>query len=392
MITKIHLQGFKCFKESIDFPLTKINLLTGINGKGKSTLLQSLLLFKQSLEKNRNTDRIYLRGNSIDLGYFKDIKNSDTPADTNIIIGFQCDENSETFFELCENIATNQNYADESIANIASIKHKKYPDDWKIYNVGKIKRSDKITIESYIYHFCESLEKIHYVSADRIGPLKYHDNESLNENFITVGARGEFCINVLAKLQKKEVNEVLYLGNDAQTLIQQTEEWLNYILSGAKITIKGAEKDSDSSVLTILFNTKKTEERYKPINVGFGYSYILPIIVSGLIAEKGEILIIENPEAHLHPGAQSRITEFLSRVASTGIQVFIESHSEHVLNGVRISTLNKSIGLKKEDISILYFKDDSFEHIPVLEKGAIETWPEGFFDQQEKDFHTLLGF
>ena len=148
----------------------------------------------------------------------------------------------------------------------------------------------------------------------------------------------------------------------------------------------------------ISYNTKQGRERYKPANVGFGYSYILPIIVAGLIAEKGEILIIENPEAHLHPRAQHKLTQFLAKIAVAGVQIFVESHSEHILNALRICLLQQEQQAKilnNTDVSILYFQNNDeqpFVSIPLDEKGNIEEWPEGFFDQTDKDFKILFGF
>lgn len=111
--------------------------------------------------------------------------------------------------------------------------------------------------------------------------------------------------------------------------------------------------------------------QHKPANVGFGYTYILPIIVSGLIAQKGQILIVENPEAHLHPKAQSEIAKFLALVASCGVQIYIESHSEHILNGLRISTLIDSIDITKDDVQIFYFieeKESSKQLLQTMER------------------------
>ena len=135
---------------------------------------------------------------------------------------------------------------------------------------------------------------------------------------------------------------------------------------------------------------------YRPSNVGFGYSYALPIIVSGLIAKPGEILIVENPEAHLHPYAQAQMAKFLARVSASGVQVFIESHSETILNGLRIAVLDGVV--TADDLNILYFskskgKDVEVENIPVQndEYASIEHWPEGFFDQNDKDLQRLFG-
>jgi predicted ATPase len=194
----------------------------------------------------------------------------------------------------------------------------------------------------------------------------------------------------LSHQKNKVVSEKLCLGQDSETVLQQTEEWLNEIFDGAKVALK-AERDT----ISMSYNTKHTPNRYKPSNVGFGYSYILPIIVSGLIARDGEILIVENPEAHLHPAAQSRLTKFLAKVASCGVQVFIETHSEHILNALRVVSVSKDYEIKNTDISILYFQNDENQlvtPIPINPDGGIDTWPDGFFDQTDKDFKILFGF
>ncbi|KAA6319158.1 hypothetical protein EZS27_030916 [termite gut metagenome] len=187
------------------------------------------------------------------------------------------------------------------------------------------------------------------------------------------------------------VNDILYRGKDAKSIFQQTIEWLGYILDGAKIDIKG--RDKESSVLYMLLNNKNNSYAYKPANVGFGYSYVLPLIVTGLIAKPEEIIIIENPEAHLHPKAQSRITEFFAKVASCGIQIFIESHSEHILNGLRISALKTEIAIDTNDISIHYFNEKfGSEQLVMDEKAKITNWPYGFFDQQETDLAEIFKY
>uniref|UniRef100_UPI00131525A3 AAA family ATPase n=1 Tax=Candidatus Symbiothrix dinenymphae TaxID=467085 RepID=UPI00131525A3 len=210
--------------------------------------------------------------------------------------------------------------------------------------------------------------------------------------FLHVGPRGEHTINILANsMNLNNVNDLLYRGNDAKSVLQQTIEWLGYIFDGAKIDIKG--RDKESSVLYMLLNNKNNSYTYKPANVGFGYSYVLPLIVTGLIAKPGEIIIIENPEAHLHPKAQARIAEFFAKIASCGVQVFIESHSEHILNGLRVSALNPEIAISTKDISIHYF-NESFkpEKLEMNEKAKILNWPNGFFDQQENDLAEIFKY
>ena len=102
---------------------------------------------------------------------------------------------------------------------------------------------------------------------------------------------------------------------------------------------------------------------------------------------------MENPEAHLHPRAQSRIAEFFAMVASCGIQVFIESHSEHILNGLRVSVLKPDISVRYDELIIHYFNENfESERLSIDEKGKIENWPTGFFDQEEIDLSNIFKF
>lgn len=379
MIKELQIQNFKCFQDSPLFSFSKLNLLTGINGRGKSSLLQTFLILSQSARKNPDFKQLFINDEFVQLGNFDDIKNSETTREKNIRFNLKLDSVllKEVNFEYKEN-ETDALLADLHEITIIDSKNE----------VTKYNKSTKEQDEN-ILTVVEILKKIHFVSADRLGPVKYVDKTNLPE-FINVGTTGEHCINILHNSDKLPlVNENLYLGQDAKSVIQQTEEWLNYILDGAKIEIIG--KDKQSSVLSLLINSRKNSYSYKPNNVGFGYSYILPLVLTGLIAKEGEVIIVENPEAHLHPRAQSKITEFFAKVASCGVQVFIESHSEHILNGLRVCALNPDVKISHNDISISYF-NESFtpKTLSVDEKGKIEDWPEGFFDQQEIDLAKIF--
>jgi predicted ATPase len=347
----------------ISFELSKINLLTGVNGRGKSSLLQSLLILGQTAWENENLKKLKINGEYVELGNFDDIKNSETPKSEKIKFGFDIEPDTKIALQYAENTEDNLSAKCDKIETLAGNK------------------SD----------FIHVIKHIHFVSADRLGPLKYVDKLSLPE-FIHVGTRGEHTVNILANsINLPNVNDFLYRGNDAASVVQQTIEWLAYILDGAKIDIKGLDKES--SILYMLLTNKNSSYSYKPINMGFGYSYILPLIVTGLIAKKDEIIIVENPEAHLHPKAQSRITEFFAKVASCGVQVFIESHSEHILNGLRVCALNTEIGVDTKDISIYYFNESfNFEKLEMDEKAKIQNWLPGFFDQQENDLAEIFKY
>jgi predicted ATPase len=378
MISELQLQNFKCFQNSRPFQFSKLNLLTGINGRGKSSLLQSLLVLSQSAWASGDLKKLIINDELLNLGNFDDIKNSETPRGENIHFNIKLDSPfiTEVKIQYSENPDEPLQADCEKVEIISKGK--------KISIEPKKKQTDET-----VQIFAELLKKIHFVSADRLGPVKYVDKTNLPE-YPHVGPRGEHTINILANsINFNNVNEILYKGNDAKSIIQQTIEWLGYILDGAQIDIGGKEKES--SVLYMLLNNKNNSFAYKPANVGFGYSYILPLVVTGLIAKPGEIIIIENPEAHLHPRAQSRVSEFFAKVASCGVQVFVESHSEHILNGLRVSAINPKIDISHEELNIHYFSEN-FESVKLQmnKKGKIENWPYGFFDQQEIDLATIF--
>ncbi len=438
MLTEIRLKNFKCFKYETKFPLGKINLLTGVNGRGKSSLLQAMLLFRQSIEHNPNSNALVLNGNCVQLGTFEDVKNSENPKEMDIEIGFTTDgelykfddifpfwlsihlkltqyQNNPRILQPLELIVTSEallsvkNYHDDKKENFQekliyistgrAWQYKEKNGDYEFKTVGgassffpggmiNVTRLDKRSTYGADLSMWFPFNRTHYISADRIGPKNSYQQENLSD-FINTGARGENAATILAlRGDKTKVNEKLYLGNDANTLLQQTEEWLNYIFEGAKVSIEAIGDNIDIS-----YNTNQKSHRYRATNVGFGYSYILPIIVSGLIANEREFLMVENPEAHLHPKAQNRLTEFLTRVATCGVQVFVESHSEHILNGLRICSLREDIELNHDEVSILYFQNNDnqpFVQLPILKNGKITNWPDGFFDQQEQDLAEIF--
>lgn len=457
MLIQITIKNFKCFKEEIAFNLSKLTLLTGMNGRGKSTLLQSLLLMRQSIEHNDSAAQLVLNGSCINLGCFNDIRNSSRSRNESIKFKYYYEDEHLIHVNQANNLTLRgsaeyyfeENLEDDMVAQISSIifcdqvtlesgREKQFDSvSYKIdavyekikssnifnanrFNFTEMKlsslESKKIEtkegscsllnllpfaglidfdnakghstgLDSFSLHKSLNFYKIHYISADRLGPQGFYLKSTLTK-FPNVGTKGELTANFLYKRKDDLVNEELCLGKDAKTLATQTEEWLNEIFDGAKVEIPSSE----SNILELLFNTTTSKDRFKPANVGFGYHYILPIVVSGLIAKEGEILIVENPEAHLHPRAQSRLARFLAKVSSCGVQVFIESHSDQILNALRIAVLDKII--TPEDLSILYFQQNAVQpvvQIAVQPNGGIEEWPEGFFDQTDKDFERLFG-
>lgn len=98
--------------------------------------------------------------------------------------------------------------------------------------------------------------------------------------------------------------------------------------------------------------------------------------------------MVENPEAHLHPAGQSRLGGFLARVAGSGVQVLIETHSDHVVNGVRLAVAAERT-IAADDTIVHFFGEGEPAVIELNEHGRLTEWPDGFFDQIENDLGRL---
>jgi CRISPR-associated Cas5-like protein len=133
----------------------------------------------------------------------------------------------------------------------------------------------------------------------------------------------------------------------------------------------------------------------RPSNIGYGLTYAFPILVALLGAIENQVIVIDSPESHLHPSAQSQMGRILASFAAAGVQTIVETHSDHLLNGVRLAVRDGI--LSSEDLRIHFFRGVSgAEHGVTRPRigagGEIYEWPEGFFDQGEKDLSRLAGW
>jgi predicted ATPase len=113
-------------------------------------------------------------------------------------------------------------------------------------------------------------------------------------------------------------------------------------------------------------------------------------VLAGLTAGQNGLLIIENPEAHLHPQGQSQMGHFLATIAAAGVQVIVETHSDHVLNGIR-RAIGEQHTLPASDAIAYFFDADNSapQSLAFTAMGGIESWPKGFFDQFQLDVAAL---
>lgn len=375
MLRRVRLENFKASRE-VDVRLADLTVLAGLNSSGKSTLLQAIGALRQSYGTNGRTDGFCLSGELVQLGKYGDLLTEGTLGDTVAITVLENALNCRWVF----GGSTDASQLSFIEAPISTPKFVVSPD-------------------------------FQFLQADRILPKTLYPQapqRARDTGFL--GPRGEYTADFLGLARKRPVpsrrtfprtglglNQEL-LGKVAPTegLLDQVVGWLQQLSPGARLdsTPLGG---TDEVLLQFRYDGRSgetTSNFYRPTNVGFGLTYSLPILVACLAAPKGALLLLENPEAHLHPQGQAALGELIARCASDGVQIIAEPHSDHLLNGVRLAIKRRII--KNSDVVVHFFSrsietGDAFVQSPaILENGRLSNWPTGFFDQWDRDIDALL--
>lgn len=373
MITKLKISNFKSHQNTV-LNTGALTLLSGVNSSGKSSVLQALLLLRQSYKKGRLGAGLDLNAPLCDIGKGIDALNQ---FSENEIINFdlQIDNTQQRVFEF----NVNNKYGDTLIPN----------------KLPLVLDSDLLSLPLFTNNF-------QYLSAGRIAGVDLYPMDSYaveTEKQLSVNyGQGELVAHFLEYWGDHrdfniESSFLLHSSTTSTKLLEQTIAWENEI--GPRLTMT-PKKEADKVTIDYGYKgvgTHSPTKDLKPKNIGFGISYSLSIVVALLSAKPGALLIIENPEAHLHPRGQSKLAELIARTAKSGVQIFIESHSDHIFNGIRKSIHN---GLIDSDIAkVHYFELDEQNatkstEIKISKNGRVLNTQLGLFDQFDDDLDELL--
>jgi predicted ATPase len=361
MIRELRLQNFKCFSDE-RIPFSALTLLAGANASGKSTTIQALLLLRQSqLHGALSRGELLLNSNLASIGTASDVLN-------------QRAENDEIAFTLTD--------FDGRSARFAFL-YKTAEKDFYLLRAE----------QPPVYEPSDSLfaPQFNYLNAERVGPRLLYPMAELRDDDSYVGVNGQYAAHVLARHRDEDIACASLAWRDVAArevslkLEAQVRYWMRTVVPEFEVQLE--ELISADQVRVTLKTSSLNPVR--PTNIGFGIIYTLPIIIAALVAPQGSLLIVENPEAHLHPAGQSRMGQFLARVAAAGVQVVIETHSDHVLNGIRRAVRSRVLG--PDLVAINFLGAAGKLTTPrIYPDGGIDPWPEGFFDQSEKDLMELF--
>ena len=481
MLRRIGLNNFKCF-ERLDLPCAPLNLLCGLNGMGKSSVIQALLVLRQSFaSRELQAGHLVLGGELIDLGAGSDVLFEDAEED---VVRFALDDERQkkqdqpricavtgkrtggtfapgrdgTAKAILNQLLSGEEGEDELLDKLSAQLFPKMNRSAfrralalaRADGVERVQRPSKYFPDSIVditwagtFRYSRTGDQLtavesdpansvalsaawrdilpltavesdpansvglsnwrdappfggdlHYVQAERVGPRKLYPLSEVAARRGDLGARGEYVWNYL----NDHRNDLLPADDPRRAdvagrrLVDVVDHWLQDVSPGAHLQLE-AVPAADAVLAGFAFDRPGNvqSQRHRATNVGFGLSYVLPVVLA-LLARPGALCLIENPEAHLHPRGQTKLAELAARAATAGVQVLVETHSDHFVDGVRIAVRDGLI--PADDAAIHYFERQEGRAVvssPAIDAdGRLSHWPAGFFDQHDENLAKLL--
>ena len=379
MLSWLDLRFFKCF-EHLRLPLAPLTLLTGLNASGKSSVLQALVMLHQTMREHEWTTRLALNGASVRLGSMPDVVDEVfgrrhfeiTLVDDKDTVSWAFAGDRREMSMAVQRVSVNE----LTVESPRSLRYLLPPDAGLTASAASLTRR---------------LRSLTYITAERAGPREAYTLEDPHVVDV-VGPQGENAVSLLHWGRDDPVLAELALPGAPANRIRQVEQRMRTLFPGCTIELQQAPR---ANAVTLGLRTSEVTGFHLPAHTGFGLTQCLPIVIAALNASKGDILLVENPEIHLHPAGQAVMGAFMADIARAGLQVMVETHSDHVLNGIR--RVVKGGGLSADQVAIHFFQPRAGNQTqvvsPVMDSsGNFDSWPEGFFDQFDKDASYFAGW
>ena len=412
MITHIRMKNFKSWEDSGEVRLAPLTGFFGTNSSGKSSLLQMLLLLKQTVGRNE----ILFFGNEnslVNLGDFREVIHGHKEADT-LELEFGCKVQNPFTIEVRRQIRSGypstkfplhvDNFtfkaAISSNGNTPLVEdgsyYIKHEDEehlisgdfsTKIHGTPHWEGSQTSDVIQFAAEFVNLFSEVYYLGPTRVQPKRSYHWEG--EDPESVGQSGEDMIDSLLNARVNQTTTP-YEGKNVP-IEDRISAWLQEmdLADSFSITRSSTRGNRDYDVL---IQKGSDSAKVTLADMGYGLSQFLPVLVHCYYAPEGSTLILEQPDIHLHPKAQAHLADLLIEVITErDLQILIESHSEHLLNRLQRRVAEEKIAA---DQTALYFcrHIDSASKIDKLdmdEFGNIANWPQNFFGDEMGDLFAM---
>lgn len=371
MIARIIVDNFKSIAHQ-DLKFSNLTVLTGKNSSGKSSFIQVPLLFDQThvLGYGLASGRGLFLGDEnthVRLGTFGDVFNQS--ADKKSLLKLQIyTDNTDFSFEAVE-----------------------YDSDMRDAQLIDGTTRANLSVMNSVMG-----ENLKYLKSDRISPNEDYPRIVKGKRLGTDGRYTAHYLELYGNLDIP-IADLAWDKTVSKTLIHQVNSWMGIMSEGVQVH---TQENLATNKVELSFRYKMSDgvpsRDHKPQNVGFGLTYALPVVVLILSAHPGDILLIENPETYLHPKGQSRLGMLMSLAANAGVQIIVETHSDHIVNGIRVAVKKKQI--EKEKVTMHFFErkpelnlNTQVKSLTLNDEGKIvQEWPADFFDEWDNMLGELI--
>jgi predicted ATPase len=442
---KISIENFKSIKKLHKFEIKPFTVLSGVNSAGKSSFVQILLLLKQTLEISSDKKVLSEEGDYYSIKNLNDVFYAKNP---NNKISFGLIFNKSEFADITFPDLGAKDYEVEVVITFLQSDEKIIISDFEVKinfsgndkeNILKINLEEKglykIETDSLMYGKGLGLKKVVSSPVGFVAffPLSYEtpENKSIEKRLFTidwlkeaidtifssisyigpariepkedylipkthndVGKSGEFVSQLLKEqagmpiLFRRLVNKDngIEYNSDSAKLLDVVKYWMCDIFDVADNIYSEKEEDSYR-----IFLTYKNGLKVNIKHVGFGISQLLPIVVQGLVMRENGILLVEQPEVHLHPKIQSSLYDFLYSLTLDGKNIIVETHSSHFITRMRRRIAEDESNEMDDRISLTFIEDNVFRTLEIDDYGTIlNYYPKNFVEQPAEEMKAIV--
>ena len=411
MITHIRMKNFKSWADSGEVQLAPLTGFFGTNSSGKSSLLQMLLLLKQTVD----SEAFLFFGDEnslVNLGNFREVIHGHNEEKL-LELEFGCKIETPFTIEFLlpdqSGVPTPTSFTTDSFTFSAAISWKKgrVVDDihycvktenkeqvvkvdnnaQKIYGDRYSVNDRDFPITLLLNEFKKLFFHVYYLGPTRVQPQRHYHWEGVHPRRIDKWGGGAIDAVLSAGVRKlKSSNK-----EDAALIEDRISEWLQKMELAHSFRVIPTEPLDDQNYEVCIQKSPSSVE-VTLADMGYGLADVLPMLICFYYVQEGSTLILEQPGIHLHPMVQSQIADLLIEVVNERkLQILVESHSEHLLNRLQRRIAEEKISVDK---TALYFcrNDESVSNIERLkmdEFGNISNWPENFFGNEMGDLFAM---
>lgn len=414
MITHIRMKNFKSWQDSGEVKLAPLTGFFGTNSSGKSSLLQMLLLLKQTADRANIEEAIYFgdENSLINLGNYQEVIHDHVSEDTLFFeFGYQFNNPFAIRIQLLDSDVRGNftKFQVDSLTfevkisfndNVASVQECCYyvksgteEHEVRRHSPGIVYGEPYWSglTDNPIIQLTAEFKKL-FTQVYYLGPIRSHPQRQYHwegSHPIDLGRWGDKTIDALlsARVDRKTIPH----DEGEVSIEKRISDWLREMNLAHTFWLERIEQQGGKDY-DVRIQLNENGPKIALADMGYGLSHFLPVLVLCYYAPEGSTLILEQPGIHLHPMVQSQLADLLIEVVNERkLQILVESHSEHLLTRLQLRIAEQEIAA---DQTALYFCENEngtskIKSLEIDDLGNITNWPKNFFGNVRGDLKKM---